>query len=111
MVELPENGKGIVMALLEISVVPVGTGSASFSSQVTDAIKIIQDKGMNYQVTPTATVIEGEIDELMDVAKDIHKHAISNGSDRVITNISIDHRTDKTITMGDQIRSVELSLQ
>ncbi len=98
------------MALLEISVVPVGTGSTSFSSQVTDAVKIIQDKGLNYQVTPTATVIEGEFDELMDVARDIHKHAISNGSDRVITNISIDHRTDKKISMDEQVRSVELSL-
>lgn len=98
------------MPLLEISVVPVGTNSTSFSSHVTNAVSLIKQKGLNYQITPTATVIEGEIDQLLDVAKDIHQNAIANGASRVITNISIDHRTDKNMDMDHQVDIVRQSL-
>lgn len=98
------------LSLLEISVVPVGTGSASFSSQVAEAVQLIEQKGMKYQVTPTATIIEGALDDLMDLAKEIHKKAIGNGTNRVITNISIDDRTDKTLDMQQQVDIVNQSL-
>ncbi|MEB3103694.1 MTH1187 family thiamine-binding protein [Ferviditalea candida] len=98
------------MSLLEISVVPVGTGSASFSSQVAEAVQLIEQKGMKYQVTPTATIIEGSLDELMDMAKEIHKKALGNGTNRVITNISIDDRTDKTLDMKQQVDIVHQSV-
>ncbi|SFJ86661.1 MTH1187 family thiamine-binding protein [Thermoflavimicrobium dichotomicum] len=95
------------MPLLEISVIPVGTQSPSFSSSVTDAIRVIEEKGLNYQVTPTATIIEGEIDQLMDVAKSIHQNALTNGVNRVITQMSIDHRTDKDLNMNRQVEIVQ----
>jgi uncharacterized protein (TIGR00106 family) len=97
----------IHLALLEISVVPVGTNTASFSSYVSDAVRLIQQNGLNYQITPTATVIEGEVDQLMDVAKLIHKSAMANGVNRVITNISIDERTDKPTNMLQQVQAVQ----
>ncbi|MFC7440312.1 MTH1187 family thiamine-binding protein [Laceyella putida] len=95
------------MALLEISVVPVGTNTASFSSYVTNAVNLIEQNGLNYQVTPTATVIEGDINQLMDIAKQIHQNAMANGVNRVITNISIDDRTDKKVNMLQQIQVVQ----
>ncbi|OIJ21847.1 hypothetical protein BKP45_03895 [Anaerobacillus alkalidiazotrophicus] len=97
------------MPILEISVVPVGSNSPSFSSNVSKAVEVIQQKGLNYQVTPTATVIEGSIDELMDVAKQIHKNEITNGTQRVVTNICIDDRIDKPMTLEHQIEAVEHS--
>ncbi|OIJ11820.1 hypothetical protein BKP37_15390 [Anaerobacillus alkalilacustris] len=97
------------MPILEISVVPVGSNTPSFSSNVSKAVELIQQKGLNYQVTPTATVIEGSIDELMDVAKQIHKNEITNGTQRVVTNICIDDRIDKPMTLEHQIEAVELS--
>lgn len=95
------------MALLEISVVPVGTQTASFSSYVTDAVRLIEQRGLNYQVTPTATVIEGDLQQLMDVAKQIHQNAFANGCNRVITNISIDDRNDKNIDLNQQVQAVK----
>jgi uncharacterized protein (TIGR00106 family) len=94
------------MALLEISVVPVGTGSSSFSSSVADIVKLLQEKGIKYQVTPTATILEGDIDQLLDVAKAIHQHTLMNGANRVITNMMIDERTDKSMEMEQQVTSV-----
>lgn len=95
------------MPLLEISVVPVGSNTASFSTNVTKAVELIKGKGLNYQVTPTATVIEGNIDQLMDIAKDIHQNEITNGTKRVITNISIDDRVDKPLSLTQQVNIVQ----
>lgn len=94
------------MPLLEISIAPVGNASASFSSHVNRAVQRIEQRNLNYQITPTATVIEGDLDELMEVAKDIHRDALQNGSSRVITNINIDDRTDKPIALQQQVQAV-----
>lgn len=97
------------MPILEISVVPVGSNSPSFSSNVSQAVNIIKEKGLNYQVTPTATVIEGSLDELMEVAKQIHQNEITNGTQRVVTNICIDDRIDKPMTLEHQVEVVDES--
>jgi uncharacterized protein (TIGR00106 family) len=99
------------MPLLEISVVPIGTDNPSFSSSVTEAVRFIREQGLKYQITPTATIIEGDIDQLMDTAKAIHQQAISNGVSRVITHISIDDRIDKPIYIEQQVNIVQQSLQ
>ena len=98
------------MPLLEISIVPVGTDSPSFSSQVTDAVRIIEKKDLKYEVTPTATVLEGDIDDLWEVAKEIHQKAFELGPERIVTTINIDHRTDKHMDMDQQIDKVEEQL-
>jgi uncharacterized protein (TIGR00106 family) len=98
------------MPILEISVVPVGTTSSSFSSAVADAVRLIEQRGLRYQVTPTATVIEGDLEQLMDAAKAIHQNALANGVQRVITHINIDDRTDKPMRMDQQVETVRESL-
>jgi uncharacterized protein (TIGR00106 family) len=107
-----QNKRGVkTMPLLEISVTPVGTDSTSFSSDVTNAVRKIKEKGLKYQLTPTATVVEGDIDQLWEVARDMHQEAISSEVQRVITNISIDHRTDKQMDMNHQVDTVRQSLE
>ncbi|MBO8164377.1 MAG: MTH1187 family thiamine-binding protein [Brevibacillus sp.] len=98
------------MPLLEISVVPVGTNTASFSSAVTEAVRFLEQQGLKYQITPTATIMEGELDQLMEAAKQIHQNALANGVNRVVTNIQIDHRIDKPINLKGQVEIVQQSL-
>jgi len=103
--------KGVyVMPLLEISIIPVGTDSTSFSSEVINAVRKLNGKELHYDVTPTSTIIEGDLEKLWQVAKEIHQEAISSGPNRVITNISIDHRKDKKTDMNHQIDAVENAL-
>lgn len=99
------------MPLLEISVIPVGSDTASFSSHVASAVHIIQNKGLKYQLTPTSTVIEGELDQLLSAAKEIHQSELKNGTQRVVTHISIDDRSDKQLTLEQQIAIVEQAVQ
>jgi uncharacterized protein (TIGR00106 family) len=96
--------------LLEISIVPVGTDSPSFSSQVIDEVRVIEEKDLKYEVTPTATVLEGGIDDLWEAAREMHQKALEVGPDRIVTNISIDHRTDEQMDIDQQVDKVEKQL-
>ena len=98
------------MPLLEISIVPVGTGSPSFSSQVADEVRVIKEKNLKYEVTPTSSVLEGDIDDLWEAAKEMHQKALEVSSERIVTNINIDHRTDKQMEMDKQVDKVEKKL-
>jgi uncharacterized protein (TIGR00106 family) len=98
------------MPLLEISIVPVGTDSPSFSTQVTDEVRVIKEKDLKYELTPTSTVLEGDIDDLWEAAKQMHQKALEVGPERIVTNINIDHRTDKQMDMDQQIEKVEKHL-
>lgn len=97
--------------LLEISVTPVGTESTSYKEYVTDAVKLIKDKGLNYHIGPSSTVIEGEIDQVMEVAKDIHKHSLNQNANRVVTNLRIEERSDKDMSISHQMRAVKEASQ
>ncbi len=95
------------MAMLEISVVPVGTSSPSVSHFVAGALKILKEvRGVKYELTPMGTVIEGELDILLDCAKKMHRAAFGEGVKRVVTTIKIDDRVDKPLTMAAKLSSV-----
>lgn len=49
------------MAMMDISIVPVGTGRPSVSEFVAGAVKILQkEPGIKYELTAMNTIIEGE---------------------------------------------------
>ena len=82
----------------EITVVPVGTGSTALSEYVAEAIRAVEraaEEGrVKYRVTPTATVVEGEADEVWRVLREVHEAAFSGGVRRVVTMIKVDDRRD-----------------
>jgi uncharacterized protein (TIGR00106 family) len=98
------------MALLEISIVPVGTKQPSFSSVVADACREAQRNGISYQITPTATVMEGDVAALLDVAKKMHETAFQVGAQRVVTNLTIDERRDKLQPLSEAVSEVNEAL-
>lgn len=99
------------MAMLEISVVPVGTSSPSVSRFVAEALKALKSvRGVKYELTPMGTVVEGELDVLLDCAKKMHLSAFGPGVQRVVTTIKLDDRTDKPLTMAGKVSSVRRKL-
>ena len=99
------------MAMIDISVVPVGTQSPSVSQYVAGAVKIVQNEpGIKYRLTPMNTVIEGDLEQLLNLAKRMHESAFNAGVARVVTTIRIDDRHDKPLTMDGKIESVRKKL-
>ena len=99
------------MALLEITVAPLGTGNTSVSKYVAACHKLLElEEGIKYQLTPMSTVIEGDIDKLFEVAKRLHNVPFQEGAMRVSTSMKIDDRRDKESTIDGKILSVKSKL-
>ncbi len=50
--------------LFDFSIIPIG-GDAHTSEELAEALKIVHESGLRYQLTPSGTCIEGEWDEVM----------------------------------------------
>lgn len=94
------------MALAQIQIIPVGTDTASFSSFVAACQNTLDQQGIKHQLTPTATVVEGSLEQVLGAVKSMHELTFQNGAARVVTNLSIDERRDKTTSMEDAVQSV-----
>ena len=80
--------------LAEFEIIPIGGGSPSLSGLLVDVAKLIDQSGLDYRVGPMGTVVEGDWDRLMQLAKQCHQAALAS-SNRVLTTIRIDDRKDK----------------
>ncbi len=83
------------MAIMEISVVPVGTKTPSISQFVADCVRILDEGGIPYELTAMGTEVEGEVEELLRLAAQMHRAPFARGAQRVLTTIKIDDRRDK----------------
>jgi len=96
------------MAMIDLSVVPVGTSSPSVSDYVAGAVKILKDEpGIKYELTAMNTVIEGDLTKLLELAHRMHDSAFKAGAKRVVTTIRIDERRDKPLTIEGKIKAVK----
>lgn len=97
------------MAIMEISVVPLGTETASVSRFVAKALEVLKgEENVRYQLTPMGTIIEANSTEkLLDIAGKMHSVVFDDKIKRVVTTIKIDERRDKELTMNGKIKSVE----
>jgi uncharacterized protein (TIGR00106 family) len=98
------------VAIVDVTVIPIGTETPSVSSYVAEIQKILeryQEKGViHFQLTPMSTLIEGELPQLFEVIQAIHEAPFNQGIKRVATNIRIDDRRDKIVKMDDKLQSV-----
>jgi len=95
------------MAMMEISVVPLGTGTPGVSRHVAACIRYLQDTGLEYQLTAMGTIVVGEVDQLLDLAKALHRLPFASGVQRVVTSIKIDDRRDKELSIAGKVGAVE----
>jgi uncharacterized protein (TIGR00106 family) len=80
--------------LAEIEVVPIGTQTPSLSQLLAQVAKLIDTSGLDYRVGPMGTVVEGDWDQIMRLAKQCHI-AVLQSCSRVMTTVRIDDRKDK----------------
>jgi uncharacterized protein (TIGR00106 family) len=100
----------VKMAIMEVSVVPLGTQSPSVGEYVTRAVKVLKEAGAKYTVTPMSTIMEGELDDLFHLAKMMHLATFGGEAKRVVTTLKIDHRRDQKLTMNEKVEKVKRGL-
>jgi len=95
------------VVIAEVSVIPIGTKTPSASEYVAKAIKVLmQEKNVKYQLTAMGTLLEGELSQVLEVAKRMHDSVFGEEVKRVVTRITIDDRRDKELTMDYKVQSV-----
>jgi len=95
------------MAIAEITITPLGTGTPSLSKYVARAVKVLeQEKDIKYELTSMGTIVEGDLGKILLVAKKMHEGTFDEGVVRVATTVRIDDRRDTAATMKGKVNSV-----
>jgi len=100
------------MAIAEVSIIPLGTKTPSVSEYVARACRVLQeDKNIKYELTSMGTIIEGDLEDILRVIRNMHEATFDKDIMRVVTTVKIDDRRDKTLSMKGKIESVLKKLE
>lgn len=92
--------------IVEFSVVPVGTGSTSVSHFVRRAHEVIKKSGLEWELNPMGTCLQGDWDTVFRTIKEVHEALAEMGCARLVTTIKVDDRRDKPRKMQDKVERV-----
>ena len=98
------------MAIMEISVVPLGLGDPSVGDFIAEVVRYLEQEGIPHELTDMGTLMHGHSARLLKVAQVLHELPFDRGVNRVITHITIDDRRDKDVYLGDKVKSVKARL-
>lgn len=100
------------MAVVFVSISPLGTGTPSISRYVAGVERILRGTSLRSQLTAMGTIIEGDLDEILAVIRRMHEHPFTEGAVRVSTFVKIDDRRDRPEhSIEGKVRSVEDKLR
>ena len=91
--------------LIELSINPLGRGP-HLSKDLAEVLKIIDDSGIRYCLTPSGTCIEGDWDEVMALVKRCHERARALSS-HVLTTVRVEDEEGATDKLNENIASLE----
>jgi uncharacterized protein (TIGR00106 family) len=93
------------MVILEFSVAPLGMGE-SVSPYVARCLEIVEESGLDYQLHAMGTLVEGELDQVLDVLKRSIE-ATAADCPRVTCSAKIDFRRGHSGRLQRKVTSVE----
>ncbi|PEJ56621.1 MULTISPECIES: MTH1187 family thiamine-binding protein [unclassified Bacillus (in: firmicutes)] len=75
--------------LMSVQIIPKTNNIEDVIPAVDEAIKIIDESGVKYQVQPLETTMEGDLNELLQVVQKMNERMIEIGCHNVITQMKI----------------------
>ncbi|RMZ81640.1 hypothetical protein DV737_g2382, partial [Chaetothyriales sp. CBS 132003] len=91
----------------DFCLIPLGTPTASVSSEVAQVQRFLKTTGIKYSMHSAGTTLEGSWDECMKVIGQCHQMLHARGVARIQSDIRVGSRTDKVQTMEDKVAAVE----
>lgn len=99
------------MAIVAVSISPVGIG-VSVSRYVAAAHRVLRAQNrIEYRLDPMFTNLEGDLDEILRLIRDMQEAVFAAGAERVGTVIKIDERRDRSTSMAEKVASVDAILR
>lgn len=86
---------------LSLQVVPVNHANAY--PIIDEAIAVIQNSGLKYEVQPFSTIIEGHWEEVWALVSKVKEIALNAGADELILNIQVHLKKDKDVSFEEKI--------
>jgi uncharacterized protein (TIGR00106 family) len=99
------------MVIASLTVTPVGTETPSLSRYVAECARVLNESGVKHTLTPMGSVLEGPLDEILKVVREVHEIPFSQGVMRVSTRLTIDDRRDKENTAQGKMEAVKERLK
>ena len=101
------------MITADLCIIPMGIEESSVGDYVAKAVKIIEDSGLNYQLTAMGTQIESDdLKTLYEICAEVQESIFEMGIGRVYTVLKIDDRRDKeNRTLEEKVKSVKSRLE
>ena len=95
------------MAVVELTLVPIGTQKTSCSPYVAAAYDAVKDNDkVEIRLNPMGTVLEGDIDELFACVRKMQEAVFASGAERVYSVLKVDDRRDKKASLDQKANSV-----
>lgn len=96
------------MVLMEFSITPLGQGE-SVSTYVTRCVQVVAASGLDYELHAMGTIVEGELDQVLDVMKRCFEE-LQADCDRITCTAKFDYRRGASGRIRSKVRSVEEKL-
>lgn len=96
------------MALLEMSIVPLGVGE-SVSAHVARCVDLVDRSGLPYELHAMGTIVEGDLSALVKLLEACIEE-VAKSADRVNCSAKIDYRKQVSGGIQAKVASVEAKL-
>lgn len=96
-------------ASVEITIIPIGAGT-SISGYIADCCRILGQAGLDPQINPHGTSVEGDWDRVFAALRECHEVLHGEQVPRVFSTVKINTRSDREQTPEDKVKSVEEKL-
>ena len=93
---------------IDLTVIPLNEG-VSLSKYIAVCKKEIEKKGLDYELGPNGTAIEGEWNDVFECVKACHERLHSLGVIRIFSNVKLNTRIDIKKSFRDKVQSVNSS--
>ena len=95
------------MIIAQLSIAPVGK-DISLGKYVKIVIDVLKNEPINIKTNAMATVIEAsDLNTIFTAVQKAHNAVFKAGANRVITELKIDDRKDKNVTMSSKLSSIK----
>lgn len=87
-------------ANLSLQVIPINEANAY--PIIDKAIEVIQHSGVKYAVQPFATIMEGELNQLIEVVLQAKAAAFEAGAEELVLNVQIHVKKNQDVSFADK---------
>ena len=91
---------------IDLCLVPLGVG-ISLSSYLAACQDVIAKTGLDYELGPNGTAIEGEWDKVFACVRSCHEAIHEKGAVRIYTTLKVNTRSDRKQSFRDKVSSVQ----